>query len=235
MPEDLPPTMHIAEGGFRPRPELLQAYGKRHEQFMPHAIAQAGFRETYGGPIADTPWWLFFAKFDTLEAMEDWQHDQVHVEIQDEARATWWTAYYLRKGRFLAENEFASGNILNETTLLRDTPLSSEEHTRIASVLSDTPTFGIIPYETLKGEQIGTPYLFAELAGIAPQQAPVHYVVLSSWRSTTDCQRWRESTGYQQVADLGTTQSACFQIIPERKSRMGLQSDRMQREWAAEE
>ena len=67
MAEDFPPTLHIAEGGFRPRPELLDAYIKRHEQFMPHAVAQAGFRETYGGPIAGTSWWLFFAKFDTLE------------------------------------------------------------------------------------------------------------------------------------------------------------------------
>src|SRR5207247_2825480 len=46
------PTLHILEGGFRPRPEQLAAYGKRHEEFLPRAVAQPGFRETYGGPIA---------------------------------------------------------------------------------------------------------------------------------------------------------------------------------------
>ena len=45
MPEDVPATLHIAEGGFRPRPELLAAYAERHAQFMPHARAQGGFRE----------------------------------------------------------------------------------------------------------------------------------------------------------------------------------------------
>ena len=45
MAEDFSSTLHIAEGGFRPRPEFLDAYIKRHEQFMPHAVAQAGFRE----------------------------------------------------------------------------------------------------------------------------------------------------------------------------------------------
>ena len=151
MPEDLPPTLHIAEGGFRPRLELLEAYGKRHEQFMPHARAQGGFRETYGGPIAGTPWWLFFAKFDTLEAMEEWQHDREHVKVQDEAREKWWTAYYLRKGRILADNEAATGTILNETMLLRDTALSDEEHSQVTVALSDILRFGVIPYEALKG------------------------------------------------------------------------------------
>ncbi len=235
MPEDVPPTLHIAEGGFRPRLELLEAYGKRHEQFMPHARAQGGFRETYGGPIAGTPWWLFSAKFDTLEAMEAWQRDREHVKIQDEAREKWWTAYYLRKGRILADHEAATGTILNETMLLRDTALSDEEHSQVTVALSDILRFGVIPYEALKGEHIHTPYVFAQLAGIVPQCAPVHYVLISSWSSSTDYQRWQQAAGYETLCGLGAAHSTCFQIIPERKPRLGLSPDRMQREWVAEE
>ncbi len=235
MAEDFSSTLHIAEGGFRPRPERLDAYIKRHEQFMPHAVAQAGFRETYGGPIAGTSWWLFFAKFDTLEAMEDWQRDREHVKVQDEAREKWWTAYYIRKGRILADNETATGIILNETMLLRDTPLSDTESDQVSGALSDIASFGILPYEALKNERLQTPYVFTQVAGIVPQRAPVHYVLLSSWGSTAECRRWQQSAGYETLCGLGTAQSTCYQIIPERKPRMGLHSDRMQREWVAAE
>ena len=167
--------------------------------------------------------------------MEDWQRDHAHVKVQDEAREKWWTAYYLRKGRILADNEAATGTILNETMLLRDTPLLDKESGQVTAALSDIASFGILPYEAIRNEHIHTPYVFTRLGGIVPQQAAVHYVLLSSWSSTADCQRWQQSAGYGTLCGLGTVQSACFQIIPERKPRMGLQPDRMQREWVAAE
>ena len=167
--------------------------------------------------------------------MENWQRDHAHVEIQDEAREKWWTAYYLRKGRILADNEEATGTILNETMLLRETPLSDEESAQVTVALADIVRFGILPYEALKNERIQTPYVFTPLGGIVPQQAPVHYVLLSSWGSSTDCRRWQQSAGYETLCGLGTVQSTCYQIIPERKPRMGLHPDRMQREWVAAE
>ena len=56
-----------------------------------------------------------------------------HVKVQDEAREKWWTAYYLRKGRLLADNEAATGTILHETMLLRETALSDTEHTQVTT------------------------------------------------------------------------------------------------------
>ena len=165
--------------------------------------------------------------------MEDWQRDREHVKVQDEAREKWWTAYYIRKGRILADGEAATGIILNETMLLRDTPLSDTESDQVIGALSDIASFGILPYEALKNERIQTPYIFTQIAGIVPQQAPVHYVMLSSWGSTMDCQRWQQSAGYETLCGLGSVQSTCYQIIPERKPRMGLHPDRMQREWVA--
>ena len=94
MPEQLPPTIHMADGGFRLRPEQQAAYLKRHTEFLPHVTKQPGFRETYGGLIPNSPWSFFVGKFDSLEAMEQWNSDQTHRTVQDQARTTWWTAYY---------------------------------------------------------------------------------------------------------------------------------------------
>ena len=229
------PTLHILEGGFRPRPEQLAAYGKRHEEFLPHAVAQPGFRETYGGPIAGGPWWFFVAKFDSLEHMEQWQANRSHIEVQDQARHQWWTAYYIRKGRLLAPTEPAAGLVLCETAILREARFSPEEHGRAAAALAQMSEFTVVPYETLSGERIQTPYVLAGPLGIIPQRAPIHYVVLTYWRNTTDCARWQESSAYRQIADLGQVHSTLFVIVPERGARLGLRADRMQREWVAKE
>lgn len=228
------PTLHILEGGFRPRPEQLAAYGKRHEEFMPTVMAQPGFRETYGGPIAGGPWWFFAAKFDTLEDMERWHMQRAHTEVQDLARTTWWTAYYIRKGRLLAPTESASGTVLSETFILRDIPFSSDEQNHAQAALAQASGFSLVPYETITGERVQTPYVL-NAVGIAPQQVPVHYALLMYWRSTADCLRWQGSDAYRQITSLGAVRSSLFVMIPERKSRMGLRADRMQREWVAKE
>ena len=117
--------------------------------------------------------------------------------------------------------------------LSRDSVLSDEEYRQIETQLSDITAFGIVPYETLSGETITTPYLFSHLLGIVPHHAPVSYTLLTYWQNTEDCARWRASSASQYLKSLGPVSSSCFQIIPERKSRMGLRPDRMQREWEA--
>jgi hypothetical protein len=231
--EQISSTLHILDGGFRPRPEQLAEYGKHHEEFLPVATAQPGFRETYGGPIPNSPWWFFTAKFDSLEDMERWQMHRAHTKVQDLAREVWWTAYYIRKGRVLAPQEVVSGKVLGETAILRDTLLAPEDSGRMESALALLPEFSIVPYETLSGESIPTPYLLTQSLGTIPHAAPVHYALLTYWHRTTDCQQWQGSVAYQQLANFGVVRSARFVIIPERSSRMGLRSDRTQREWSA--
>ena len=235
MSEKMPGTLHIAEGGFRPRQELLEAYGKRHQEFMPRAIEQAGFRETYGGPIPESPWWLFFAKFDTLETMENWQHERMHVQIQDEARNKWWSAYYLRKGRLVGDGEAISGKILHETMLLRNSQLSQKENGLVTAGLSEVESLKIVPYEAVKGVHLAKPYVFAQLAGAFPERAPVQYVLLTCWATTRDCAQWQESPAHRTVCQFGDTTSNSYCMIPERKPRMGLADDRMHRQWVAPE
>ena len=234
MPEQQP-TLHILDGGFRPRPEQIEAYHKRHEEFMPLAMSQPGFCETYGGPISGSPWWFFTAKFDTLENMERWQLNRAHIDVQDQARNVWWTGYYLRKGRLLGLAESAEGRILCETFILRDSPLSTNEQHWADVTLPQVSEFPLVPYETVIGERIPTLYLFSGPVGIAPQYAPVQYVLLTYWRSTTNCSHWQESDNYRRISELGIVRSSRFVIIPERQSRMGLAPNRLQREWLLRE
>jgi heme-degrading monooxygenase HmoA len=235
MAEQLAPTLHILEGGFRPRPEKLTEYGKRHEEFLPIATTQPGFRETYGGLIPGGTWGFFVAKFDSLEDMERWQTHRAHREVQDLARQKWWTGYYIRKGRLLADDKTASGQVLCETAILRNSSFSQGDYQQAETILAQLAAFAVMPYETLRGERILMPYLLSGPVGIVPQAAPVQYVILTYWRSSTDCRNWQDSIAYRQLDALGTVRSSLFVIIPERQARMGLRTDRMQREWMAKE
>jgi hypothetical protein len=160
---------------------------------------------------------------------------RAHTKVQDLARDVWWTGYYIRKGRVLAPQEAVSGKVLCETAILRDTLLALEDLGRMESALALLPEFSVVPYETLSGEPIPTPHLLTQSLGTIPQAAPIHYALLTYWHKTTNCQQWQESVAYQQLANFGVVKSARFVIIPERSSRMGLRSDRMQREWLAGE
>ena len=233
MSDETVPAIHLAEGGFLPRPERKAESDQRDEEIRPLAISQPGFLETYGGPIPGTEWGFFTAKFDSLENMERWQANRIHNQVQDEARERLWKAYFVRKGRMLEEQETSDGLILCETVILRDARLSAEEEQQAESACASVSEFPVRPYETLTGKLIPTPYVFSGPVGVAPQRAPTQYVLLTYWDTTTDCDGWRASAGYHSLADLGEIHSSRFTIIPERRSRMGLRPDRLQREWVA--
>ena len=161
-------TLHIAEGGFLARPEKKADSDQRDAEIRPYAAQQPGFVETYGGPITGTDWGFFTAKFRSLEDMEHWQADRTHNDVQDEARDSFWYAYYVRKGRLLSAAETAEGKLLCEAVLLRDQPLSPEEHNVASAAAVETSRFGVLPYETLRGSPIPTPYVFTGPVGVLP-------------------------------------------------------------------
>jgi len=227
------PRLHIMEAGFKPRLEILEPYLQRYGEFLQYAMAQAGFRESYGGPFPEGPWWLAVSKFASLEDMERFHLDQTHLKVQDEARDKWWTAYYIRKGRLLVAGESASGQILCETAILRDRNFSKSESREVEDILTSLSEMGIVPYQTLVGETVARPYLLGELAGNTPTRQNFRYSLLSYWSSTTLCDCWIDSRVYRELGSFGTLVSNSYQIIPERRPRMMLRPDRMQREWVA--
>ncbi|HTY54055.1 MAG TPA: hypothetical protein VMB26_02580 [Candidatus Binataceae bacterium] len=225
--------LHIMEAGFKPRPELFEPYLMRYGEFLQYAIRQPGFRESYGGAIPGGPWWFAVSKFASLEDMERFQLNPAHVEVQNEGRDKWWTAYYIRKGRLLAQEESVSGRILCETAILRNEKLSPVQAKLAEDALAALSETDVLPYETLVGENLSRPYMLAELAGIEPARA-CHYILLTYWPSTASCDRWVASTHYRKLESLGKLASSYYQIVPERKPRMMLRPDRMQREWVAD-
>ncbi len=233
MKTTLKSTVHIAEGGFLGRPEKKVDSDKRDEEIKPYAAQQPGFLETYGGPITGTDWGFFTAKFRSLEEMEKWQADRTHNDVQDEARDSFWYAYYVRKGRLLAATEAAEGKLLCESVLLRDEPLSPEEHEVAIAAAAEGSRFGVLPYETLRGSPIPTPYVFTGPVGVLPQAAPVQYVLLTYWETTEDAAAWQESQAFHGFEHLGKAATSLYVLIPERQPRMGLLPDRLQREWVA--
>ena len=226
-------TLHIAEGGFLARPEKKADSDQRDAKIRPYAAQQPGFVETYGGPITGTDWGFFTAKFRSLEDMEHWQADRTHNDVQDEARDSFWYAYYVRKGRLLSAAETAEGKLLCEAVLLRDQPLSPEEHNVANAAAVETSRFGVLPYETLRGSPIPTPYVFTGPVGVLPQAAPVQYVLLTYWEKTEASAAWQESPAFQHFEQLGQVSTSLYVLIPERQPRMGLLPDRLQREWVA--
>jgi hypothetical protein len=230
-PKPAQPRLHIMEGGFKPRLEILEPYLQRYGEFLQFAMVQAGFRESYGGPFPNSPWWLAVSKFASLEDMERFHLNATHVKVQDEARDKWWTAYYIRKGRLLGAGESASGQILCETAILRDSNFSKSESDEVENILTSLSEMGIVPYQTLAGETIARPYLLGELAGNTPTRENFRYILLSYWPSTAVCDRWVDSRAYRELGSFGALVSNSYQIIPERRPRMMLRPDRMQREW----
>ena len=227
------PTLHIVEGGFLARPEKKADSDKRDGEIRPYAAQQPGFLETYGGPITGTDWGFFTAKFRSLEEMERWQADRTHNDVQDEARDSFWYAYYVRKGRLLSAVETVEGKLLCESVLLRDEPLSPERQKDAIAASAEAIRFGVLPYETLRGSPIPTPYVFTGPVGVLPQKAPVQYVLLTYWAKTEDSAGWRDSQAFHRFEQLGNVSTSLYLLIAERQPRMGLLPDRLQREWVA--
>jgi hypothetical protein len=124
---------------------------------------------------------------------------------------------------------------LCETAILREQKFSPAESRRAEDALIALSEMGIMPYETLAEERIARPYLLSELAGNSPAQQNFQYILLTHWPSTEASARWLASRSYRELESMGTLVSKHYQIVPERKPRMMLRPDRLQREWMARE
>src|SRR4029077_6337180 len=81
------------------------------------AAAQPGFRAAYSGPVRDTTWVYFGARFDSEEQMNAWHGEARHRVIQKSA-PNWWTALYLRKWRPPMPGEVLGDRLMSETRIL---------------------------------------------------------------------------------------------------------------------
>ena len=88
----------ILEAAFKISPGKEAAFLAYQASVVPLAEAQPGFRAAYSGPVQDTTWVYFGARFDSEEQMNAWHGEPQHRVIQKSA-PNWWTSLYLRKWR----------------------------------------------------------------------------------------------------------------------------------------
>ena len=88
----------VLEAAFKIIPGKETAFQTYQATVVPLAAAQPGFRAAYFGPVRDTTWIYFGARFDSEEHMNAWHGEPQHRVIQKSA-PNWWTALYLRKWR----------------------------------------------------------------------------------------------------------------------------------------
>jgi hypothetical protein len=88
----------VLESGFRIIPGNETDFLAYQATVLPLAMAQDGFRSVYIGPVWDSTWVYFGARFDSEEQMNAWHGEPQHRVIQKSA-PNWWRALYLRKWR----------------------------------------------------------------------------------------------------------------------------------------
>jgi hypothetical protein len=124
---------------------------------VPLAAAQPGFRAAYFGPVRDTTWVYFGARFDSEEQMNAWHGERQHRVIQ-KSTPNWWTALYLRKWRPPMPGEVLGDRLMSETRILVDTALDDTEIQSVRQALAELGAAGAQPFETLTGEFEAHPY-----------------------------------------------------------------------------
>jgi hypothetical protein len=147
----------VLEAAFKIIPGKETDFQPFQAKVVPLAAAQPDFRAAYFGPVRDTTWVYFGARFDSEEQMNAWHGERQHRVIQKSA-PNWWTALYLRKWRPPMPGEVLGDRLMSETRILVDTALDDTEIQSVRQALAELGAAGAQPFETLTGEFEAHPY-----------------------------------------------------------------------------
>ena len=75
----------VLESGFRIIPGKETGFLAYQATVVPLAMEQDGFRSVYSGPVWDSNWAYFGARFDSEEQMNAWHGEPQHRVIQKSA------------------------------------------------------------------------------------------------------------------------------------------------------
>ncbi len=70
-----PQTLTVMEGGFKILPGREEEFWNMYEKMLPLAMSQDGFNAAYGGPILNSEWLYFGARFNNWGDMERWYRE----------------------------------------------------------------------------------------------------------------------------------------------------------------
>jgi heme-degrading monooxygenase HmoA len=129
----------VLESGFRIIPGKEADFLDYQATVVPLAMQQRGFRAVYSGPVLDSTWVYFGARFDSEEQMNAWHGEPQHRVIQKSA-PNWWTALYLRKWRLPTLGEVVGDRLMSETSFLVDAALDGAQIKPVRQALAGLPT-----------------------------------------------------------------------------------------------
>jgi hypothetical protein len=197
---------------------------------VPAAMERDAFRAVYGGPVRDSTWVYFGARFGSEEPMNAWHDEPRHWVIQKSA-PNWWTALYLRKLRASMPGEFLGDRLMSETSILVGTALDDTQIKSVRQALEELGAAGAQPFETLTGQFESQPFQFNGPVQIAPAADRVLYLLTTHWSSADHFNAWRSSSSYRALQGLGDVSSELFVPIIETRTREHLRDDKLQRDW----
>jgi heme-degrading monooxygenase HmoA len=220
----------VLEAAFKIIPGKETAFLAYQASVVPLAAAQPGFRAGYSGPVWDTTWVYFGARFDSEEQMNAWHGEPQHRVIQKSA-PNWWTALYLRKWRPPMPGEILGDRLMSETSILVDTVLDDTQIQSVRQALAELGAAGAQPFETLTGEFEVHPCQFSGPLLVAPAADKVPYLLTTHWSSADHFNAWTSSSSYRALQSLGDVSSELFVPLVETRPREHLRADKLQRDW----
>lgn len=220
----------VLEAAFRIIPEKETAFLAYQAPVVPLAAAQPGFRAAYFGPVWDTTWVYFGARFDSEEQMDAWHGEPQHRVIQKSA-PYWWTALYLRKWRPPMPDEVLGDRLMSETRILVDTAFDDTQRQSVRQALAGLGAAGAQPFETLTGEFEAHPFQFSGPLLVVPAGDEVPYLLTTHWSSADHFNAWKSSSSYRALQSLGDVSSEIFVPMVETRPREHLRDDKLQRDW----
>jgi antibiotic biosynthesis monooxygenase (ABM) superfamily enzyme len=223
-------TLIVLESGFKIIPGKEVDFLAFQARAVNLAMKQNGFRSTYGGPIMDSAWLYFGARFDSEEKMNAWHGERQHRAIQKSA-PQWWTALYLRKWRVAAAGEAGGDRFMSESSICVDTEFDDAQMKTVRHALAQLGDAGAVRFETLTGQFESHPFQFVAPLGIAPAAGRVMYLLVVHWSCEDRFSAWKSSTSYSVLQSMGEVSSELFVSMEETRPRDNLREDRLQRDW----
>ena len=220
----------VLESAFKIIPGKEANFLAYQATVVPLAMAQPGFRAGYSGPVWDSTWVYFGARFDSEEQMNAWHGEPQHRVIQKSA-PSWWTALYLRKWRPPTPGEVLGDRLMSETSILADAAFDDTQMQSVRQALAELEGAGAQPFETLTGEFEAQPFQFSGPLLIAPAADKVPYLLTTHWSSADDFDAWTSSSSYRALQSLGDVSSELFVPMVETRMREHLRDDKLQRDW----
>jgi heme-degrading monooxygenase HmoA len=220
----------VLESGFRIIPGKETDFLAYQATVVPLAMEQDGFRSVYSGPVWDSTWVYFGARFDSEEQMNAWHGEPQHRVIQKSA-PNWWTALYLRKWRPAMPGEVLGDRLMSETRVLIGAAFDETQTKLVRQALARLGAAGAQPFETLTGEFETQPFQFAGPVQIAPAAEMVLYLLTTHWSSADHFEIWKTSNSYRALQSLGNVSSELFVPMVETRTREHLRDDKLQRDW----